>query len=231
MNYDDGKRPAIPGRLVSDKVVSVASKPDEMVETRIDVAPALDGGFGNVIVDIEPTVRKDKYDRTRIFTWLQATQIGLDAFVDNQELVGFATELKTGKPLAGVDLSIHPNVNSVGIAQSADGSEEQGFFAGVWNWLTCWHRGPRPMRRRSVDTDGSAGTTEPVPPAQTNRTGENGILRLALPDHDPDNAPSMLIAKRGKDTAFLPESTEYYWQDNSDWYKKHDIDSAAMVRF
>ena len=26
---------------------------------------ALNGGFGNVIVDIEPTVRKDKYDRTQ----------------------------------------------------------------------------------------------------------------------------------------------------------------------
>ena len=117
INYDDGKRPPIPGRLVSDKIVDVASKPDEMVETRINIEPALDGGFGNVIVDIEPTVRKDKYDRTRIFTWLQATQIGLDAFVDNQELVGFATDLKTGRPLTGIDLSIHPNVN--GVSQTA----------------------------------------------------------------------------------------------------------------
>ena len=114
INYDDGKRPPIPGKLVSDKIVSIAAKPDEMVETRIDIASALDNGFGNVIVDIEPTIRRDKYDRTRIFTWLQATQIGLDAFVDNSELVGFATELKTGKPLSGVDLSIYPNGSSIG---------------------------------------------------------------------------------------------------------------------
>ena len=100
LNYDDGKRPTIPGRLVSDRVEQIAMKADEMVETRIDLSEALDGGFGNVIVDIEPTVRKDKYDKTRIFTWVQATQIGLDAFVDNSELVGLATELKTGKPLA-----------------------------------------------------------------------------------------------------------------------------------
>ena len=51
-----------------------------MVETRIDLTPFFSGGFGNVIVDIEPTVKKDKYDRTRIFSWLQSTQIGLDAF-------------------------------------------------------------------------------------------------------------------------------------------------------
>lgn len=231
INYDDGKRPPIPGRLVADKIVAVASKPDEMVETRIDVDPALEGGFGNVIVDIEPTVRKDKYDRTRIFTWLQATQIGLDAFVDNQELVGFATDLKTGRPLAGVDLSIHPNVNSAGVAQASDGNDEPGFFAGVWSWLTSWHRGGPSDETQAVDEHGSTAATEAVPVAQTNRTGENGILRLELPAHDPNNSPSMLIAKRGKDTAFLPESTEYYWQDNSDWYKKQDVDQQRCFVF
>ena len=30
----------------------------------------------------------------------------------------------------------------------------------------------------------------------------------------------MLSAKRGKDVAFLPENTEYYWQDYGSWYKK-----------
>ena len=94
INYDDdAKRPMIPGRLVYDETVSIKNVPDELVETRIDVGKALNNGFGNVIVDIEPTVKKDKYDRTRVFTWLQATQIGLDAFVDNQELVGFAPNL------------------------------------------------------------------------------------------------------------------------------------------
>ena len=78
---------------------------------------ALDGGFGNVIVDIEPTVERTSTTAHAVFTWLQATQIGLDAFVDNTELVGFATELKTGKPLAGVDLSIYPNGKGVSGAQ------------------------------------------------------------------------------------------------------------------
>ncbi len=34
LNYDDGKRPAIPGKLVSEKTVPIQAKPDEMVETR-----------------------------------------------------------------------------------------------------------------------------------------------------------------------------------------------------
>ncbi|HEY2866344.1 MAG TPA: Ig-like domain-containing protein, partial [Pyrinomonadaceae bacterium] len=102
INYDDDtKRPTIPGKLVYDETVAIKNVPDELVETRIDVGRGLNNGYGNVIVNVEPTVKKDKYDRTRVFTWLQATQIGLDAFVDNQELVGFATELKSGKPLNG----------------------------------------------------------------------------------------------------------------------------------
>jgi hypothetical protein len=104
INYDDDKqKPAVPGKLVSGKTVQIKNTPDELVETRIDLTEFLEGGFGHLLLDIEPTVKRDKYDRTRIFTWAQATQIGLDAFVDNQELVGFATELKTGKPLAALN--------------------------------------------------------------------------------------------------------------------------------
>lgn len=231
INYDDGKRPTIPGKLVSDKVVPIAAKPDEMVETRIDISSALDSGFGNVILDIEPTVRRDKYDRTRIFTWVQSTQIGLDVFVDNTELVGFATELKTGKPLGGVELSIYPNGGTVSSKQLAEGSQE-GFLATAWNWLTSRHRGGPSDETQATDADGSVTNIETISAAQSNRTGDNGILRLPLPDSSPSpNQQNLLIAKRGKDTAFLPENTEYYWQDSGNWYKKPDSDSLRWFVF
>ncbi|MEO6050175.1 MAG: MG2 domain-containing protein, partial [Pyrinomonadaceae bacterium] len=231
LNYDDNKRPAIPGRLVSDKLVDVQSKPDEMVETRIDIASALDGGFGHVIIDIEPTIRKDKYDRTRIFTWLQATQIGLDAFVDNTELVGFATDLKTGKPLAGVDLSIYPNGKAgVGSELSVVGKEEKGTITQVWEWFTG-AGGPNANETQPFDADGTVATVETIEEAQTNRTGDNGILRLQLSDSASDKGPNLLIAKLGKDVAFLPENTEYYWQDSGNWYKKGESDELRWFVF
>ena len=226
INYDDGKRPAIPGRLVYDDVVAIARKPDEMVETRVDLAKALNGGYGNVIIDIEPTVKKDKYDRTRIFTWAQATQIGLDAFVDNTELVGFATEMKTGKPIAGVELTIYPN----GKAVSETKVEEKGYLAQLWDWLTR-RGGPSADDVQSIDTDGTEATAEPVGEAQTNRTGDNGILRLPLPDSPSAKGPNLLIARQGKDVAFLPENTEYYWQDTGNWYKKPDFDGLRWFVF
>lgn len=230
INYDDGKRPAIPGRLVSDRVQQIAAKPDEMVETRVDVADALDGGVGNVIVDIEPTVKKDKYDRTRIFTWLQATQIGLDAFVDNTELVGFVTDLKTGKPLSGVDLSIYPNGKAVGGRQASLVEEEKGIFRSLWDWFTG-AKGPNAGEVEAFNADGSVSTTETVPEAASDKTPENGILRLELPDEPSQKGQNLLIAKRGRDTAFLPENTDYYWQDNGNWYKKDQPDYLRWFVF
>ncbi len=228
INYDDGKRPAIPGRLVFDKIVSIENKPDEMVETRLDISPALNGGFGNVIIDVEPTVKRDKYDRTRIFTWLQATQIGLDAFVDNEELVGFATDLKTGKPLSGTELSIFPNGKNVASTRAA--VEEPGVIESVWRYFAGW--GTRePSDEQSLNPDGTTNDIEIVQPAQSNRTGENGILRLSLPDSPSDKGQNLLIAKNGRDVAFLPENTEYYWQDNGNWYKKASSDYLRWFVF
>ncbi|MGH9947190.1 MAG: alpha-2-macroglobulin family protein, partial [Pyrinomonadaceae bacterium] len=229
LNYDDNQRPAIPGTLISDNTVSIKNVPDEMVETRIDLAKALNGGFGNVILDIEPTVKRDKYDRSRIFTWIQSTQIGLDAFVDNTELVGFATELATGKPLSGVELSIYPNGSIVVGGRSSVVGEEKGWIETIWEWVAG--KGPNAGEIESVNADGSAAETETVEPAQTNQTGANGILRLGLAETSSSKGMNLLIAKRGKDTAFLPENADYYWQDNGNWYKKPDHDSLRWFVF
>jgi uncharacterized protein YfaS (alpha-2-macroglobulin family) len=228
INYDDDtQRPKIPGRLVSDKVVTLERKPDEMVETRIDLSEAIPGGFGNVIIDIEPTVKRDKYDRTRVFTWVQATQIGLDAFVDNQELIGFATDLKSGKPLSGVELSIYPN----GKDAKATSENVEAPTKSWWEWLWSWGTSEESIKEiESVDENGEVAETETIEPAQANRTGENGILRLPLPDA-PAPKQNLLIARRGKDVAFLPENTDYYWQESGSWHKQNDITSLRWFVF
>ncbi|HMJ08365.1 MAG TPA: alpha-2-macroglobulin family protein, partial [Pyrinomonadaceae bacterium] len=232
LNYDDGKQLAIPGRLVFDKAVAIQNKPDEMVETRLDIGRALDGGFGNVIVDVQPTVKKDKYDRGRVITWLQATQIGLDAFVDSAELVGYASDLNTGRPIAGVDLAIYPNGENLSgsrLSETGD-TPAAGTLARVWSWLTGWGSN-QANKIASFDEDGSALDIETIEAAQTNRTGDNGILRLSLPSTSSEKSQNILVAKRGKDVAFLPESTDYYWQERGSWYKKDQPDSLRWFVF
>ena len=235
-NYDDGKRPAMPGRLASDKVVEIASKPDEMVETRIDVAAALNGGFGSVVVEVEPTAKaataQGRSDSSRIVTWLQATQIGLDAFVDSAELVGFASDLRTGKPVVGAELAILSN-GKVANASEQNNTEiaaTPGVLSTIWGWLSGWG-GTQPDEIRSFEADGSSLATDTVELSQTNRTGANGILRLPLPEAGAPDSQNILIAKHGKDVAFLPESAEYYWQENGNWYKKSQPDSLRWFVF
>jgi len=230
INYDDDtQRPKIPGRLVSERIVNIQKKDDEMVETRIDLSGVLVGGFGNAIVDIEPTVRRDKYDRTRIFTWVQGTQIGLDAFVDNQELVGFATDLKTGKPLSGVELSIYPNGGKV-VSQETN-TENEGYFTSWWNWLTSWGTSDDSINQtETTQENGEASKAETIEEAKTNQTTQNGILRLPLPDAGASQQ-NLLIARKGKDVAFLPENTDYYWQDSGSWYKRPEYDSLRWFVF
>ncbi|MDQ3374703.1 MAG: MG2 domain-containing protein, partial [Acidobacteriota bacterium] len=238
LNYDDKtQRPTIPGRLVADKRVSVNNQPDEMVETRIDLSEFLDAGFGHLIVDIEPPVRINQYDRTRIFSWVQATQIGLDAFVDNQELVGFATELKTGKPVAGVEISIYPNGKIVSSQRSTVNTQEkseensdaakQSWTDWAWSFVA-----PSETEKDTIlrDENGEASRTETIEAAQTNQTSANGILRLPLPDTQAKQQ-NVLIARKGKDVAFLPENTDYYWQEAGNWFKKSPADSLRWFVF
>ncbi|HYY56397.1 MAG TPA: alpha-2-macroglobulin family protein, partial [Pyrinomonadaceae bacterium] len=121
--YDDEatqKQRTPPGRQVFSRVMQIKSAPDEMVETAIDLSPALKAGLGQVIVLVEPLVQpKNRWEQRFVRAWVQATQLGLDAFVDRTDLVGWATSLKDGRPLEGVQMSVWPSNDSA--TSGADG--------------------------------------------------------------------------------------------------------------
>lgn len=176
MREDDSKPAPPPGRLVYSNSVAVKSQPDEMAETRIDLSPALDGGVGQMVLVVEPPVKpKNRWETRTIKTWIQATQIGLDAFVDNTDLIGWATSLKDGKPLDGVQMTIQESsVNSL--------------------------------------------------------TQANGLAKLALPDRQGNYGLGLLVARKGKDVAMLPENT-YWWGNGGNWYLKKTLDSLSWFVF
>ncbi|HKP67730.1 MAG TPA: alpha-2-macroglobulin family protein [Pyrinomonadaceae bacterium] len=230
LNYDDGKQAPMPGRLVSEKVINIESKADELVETRIDISPALDEGFGNVIVHVEPgeppskavTVRGRNW---RVACWLQATNIGLDAFVDNLELVGFATDLRSGKALSDVQLSLLPHA---AVESKQANNTEKGWIDWAWDLVTG-AGGPNAGDLETFDADGTEIESEPVAETNTDLTGPSGVLRLKLPATRGE--PNLLVARRGKDVAFLPENSDYYWQDTGNWYSKPDTNSLRWFVF
>jgi uncharacterized protein YfaS (alpha-2-macroglobulin family) len=108
--YEDTKQKQTvpPGVLVSSKTVQVKPDPDAMVETRLDLRPALDDGLGQVVVIVEAGAGSKKRERQSIEAWVQSTNIGLSAFVDQTDLYAWATSLKEGKPLRNVEMRIHP---------------------------------------------------------------------------------------------------------------------------
>ena len=99
-----------PGKRVFNKRIAIKKKNDERVETWIDLAPALTKGVGQVVMVVEPEGQPDsKWYRQVAVAWISRTQIGLDAFTDNEQLIGWASSLKSGKPLEGVSISIFPD--------------------------------------------------------------------------------------------------------------------------
>lgn len=230
LNYDDGQRPAMPGKLISEKTVQVNSKPDDLVETRVDLTPGLPQAFGSVILDIEPATGMTTEQRRtmRVVTWVQSTQIGLDAFVDNTDLVALATDLATGRPMGGVQLSIYPNDGSPAPASTASTSEGKGWIEWVWETVTGTG-GPKADEIESLDADGAELESEPVEGVPDNRTQANGVARFSLPSEQ--RQTNILIARRGKDVAFLPENSDYYWQDHGSWYRRSQPDSLRWFVF
>ncbi|HXG84189.1 MAG TPA: DUF6049 family protein [Pyrinomonadaceae bacterium] len=241
INYDEGKRPAMPGKLVSDTVLKIKNTPDEFVETPVDLRGFLNDGLGNLILDIEAVEDSSKAvtvrgSASRKVVWIQSTRIGLDAFVDNRELVGFATDLRTGKPLSGVGLTIAPNGEAVGGQRSVVSEDEEKQVAETnqtWSkWFLSWFIAPpENLKGAGVGSESDAiALLETISRTQTKLTAANGVARLALPESQAKEQ-SVLIARRGNDVAFLPKNTEYYYQETGSWFKKPDGDSLRWFVF
>ncbi len=96
-----------PGRLVADKVLAPKKAPDELVATPIDLAPGLNGGYGQLLVVVEPTRTPPKgWQRTELDVWVQSTDLGVNAYVESDQLTGWVTRLVDGAPIDGVQLSL-----------------------------------------------------------------------------------------------------------------------------
>jgi hypothetical protein len=116
----------MPGRLVADQVLNLDIPTDTLSQVDINLSQYMNGNFGHFVVIVEPPAGtfetdNDKWRRLSqtIITWVQITQIGLDAYNDHSEIVAWATDLKDGSPLAGVQ--IQPSHGSATILSDANG--------------------------------------------------------------------------------------------------------------
>ncbi|MBA3398219.1 MAG: Ig-like domain-containing protein [Deltaproteobacteria bacterium] len=107
--WNKDKPPKLPGTKVFDQLVKTSVGANDLVETSIDLAPALDkAGLGHAIAIVEPHPWTDQYEPPRMISWVQSTKLAVDAYVDADSLIAFATELETGKPATGVSVELRP---------------------------------------------------------------------------------------------------------------------------
>ena len=96
-----------PGKKVIDTELRPTRDPDAIVETAVDLSPALRGGLGHVVVVIEPTkAPKEPWMQQRVVAWVQSTRIGLSAHVDDASMLVWASALQDGAPLADVAIEL-----------------------------------------------------------------------------------------------------------------------------
>ena len=100
--------PTPPGRKVFDSTVATSTDPNKLVETAVNLEPALVNHLGHVLAIVEPSPWTESYAPPRLTTWVQVTQLGLEAHVDGENLIAYVSDLQTGKPATGVALQIEP---------------------------------------------------------------------------------------------------------------------------
>lgn len=98
-------------RLVSRSTITVEGGGSELAESTIDLGDDLEGESGHLVVIVSPTrafaENDDFYWNNRpTITWAQVTAIGVDALASDDELIAWATDLRDGTPLDGVQVRL-----------------------------------------------------------------------------------------------------------------------------
>ncbi len=119
-----GEVPEGLGDLVMDRTVSIGGADDAWAEIGIDLAGALSGAAGHLILHLTPSaaVRDQGWENGRAAVrWVQVTGLGLTTYADQRGLLAWVSRLADGAPLVGVEVKLQ-RARSRAITASTDGS-------------------------------------------------------------------------------------------------------------
>ena len=119
--WEDARKGVLPGTKIWEGSVPVASSPDRQVETRIDLAPHLKGGLGQLIVQVEPAIQgKQRWERQEWLGWVQSTRLGLTVFQEPEALTTWVTALDDGAPVPEAKVTLLPYRDGKETSATAD---------------------------------------------------------------------------------------------------------------
>lgn len=121
----------LPGEVVLDKEMKLqGNEALRLVEQSLGLSDLMDEDLGQFIVSVEPNrsiVQKMKIKHApKLVTWVQRSEIGLVVFTDYLNMQVWAQDLRTGKPLPGVSLSLVEINQSRTVAQGVTNDEGLG---------------------------------------------------------------------------------------------------------
>ncbi len=112
---------------VLDQIISIENVFGETIETELDLNPYLEGGRGHLglLLELPPDVTAVSFcgylaeSRVAVATWLQVTNMGLQAFTDGPTFLTRVVDLTSGDPLANV--KTHFDSPNVGAGTDSEG--------------------------------------------------------------------------------------------------------------
>lgn len=222
---EPGTSPTAPDwAVLSDEVLTVDPADGRSIGTTVDLADELEQSK-HLVVLVEPAdgqtlSDEDRWQNQPTATWVQSTALGVDAWSDPQQLLIWSTDLRTGTPLAGVEVT--PLGGQAPVVTDAEGRATLDLRLGVAaviaehdgdvallpadQWMSSWQ--PAPLRtelRWYVDDD-----------RQTYRPGETVSLKGWIRAVDasaqlaalPDGAAVDWIARDGMGTELAKGTAE-----------------------
>ena len=113
----------VPWRLTAEMIVDTGIDGDAPTEVPIDLSGVLKGEHGHVVVVVDAVGRPGGFaadlddasaaafrddPASWVIAWVQDTDIGVDLVTDYRDLAVWTTDLRSGDPLAGVEISLEP---------------------------------------------------------------------------------------------------------------------------
>ena len=128
----------VPWHLVSEEIVDTGIDDDALTEIPIDLSAALNGEHGHVVVMIEGAgllAASRSEAGPPAITWVQDTDIGLDLITDHRDVAVWTTDLRSGDPLAGVEIELGGRNQT--LVTDDDGLARASFDTGESYWVVA----------------------------------------------------------------------------------------------
>ena len=107
--YRDANPPELPGRELVNTRIDIKNRPDERVETNIDLTPYLNKGLGQLLVWVEAEKPESPWDQNLVWAWVQSTQLAASAHTDQTKMYVWATHLRDGASATGAEVELYPH--------------------------------------------------------------------------------------------------------------------------